>query len=406
MTEKIVTDVLVNFAKQIEMNIEDIQSLSVNDSELLLKKLLACQTKDVSHFVCAMLDSEEAQRINTETSGSVWNIGQNGAALAPEFYEYIFNNAEISADSNETFQNFKKFIAPTYAGPLDDKKALRLFHALNLRNMREEVCAALPALQTDNFKKNEICRRMTKYLEEDEGGDRSVVQNDIAALWDHQVRFPFFKDKRVVLGSNNSPFSAEEPGAPTAAAPAAAAGARPLCVAPIAAIRANAYNEMRANPLLKRFCLVASVPLSYPIQDAARQLFLVTTSSDPTRIEEDLVSLLHRDQNIEYLQSAALKEKLDAVPNKEVHFKQLVSAFAHSSLPEDLHERINKCPECATVASAAKATESSLGQKGSIPTALAVGAVGADVFLGNFLYHYWKTNGNLGNRWIAEISSK
>jgi hypothetical protein len=124
------------------------------------------------------------------------------------------------------------------------------------------------------------------------------------------------------------------------------------------------------------------------------------------------VSLLHRDQNIEYLQSAALKEKLDAVPNKEVHFKQLVSAFAHSSLPEGLHERINKCPQCAIVASAAsaasaaKATESSLEQKGSIPTAKAVGAVGADVFLGNFLYHYWKTNGNLGNRWIAEISSK
>lgn len=377
----LVVDTLLGFAKDIEMNPEDIHSLSVEDSELLLKKMLACQTRDASQFVCAMLDSEDVKRMHVETQGSIWTIGQR-KPLNSAFYQYIFDNAIISSDlssSNETFKNFKRFLGlPKNSG---DKETLRLFHALNLCNMRDEVFATLPA-SMDNFQKNEICRLMSKYLEEDEGGNRCIVQNDIASLWEQQVHFPFFKDRRVIVGKT----STDEP--PSCASAEAAI--------PLATLRVVADTvktpDITHNPLLKRFRLVADVPVNYPLLDAARQFILVTTSTAPDRIKEDLEKLLHRDQSVDKMLSSDFKGALEKVPDREKHFKDIVSYVA-AELPAGLHDRINACPECALYA------------KEKVPPPPKNTTVAASDFLGNFMYHHWQQQTNLGQRWIAEVLS-
>lgn len=366
MQQQLVVDTLTDFAKQIGLEESDISSLNTVESEMLLKKMLACQTKDAGHFICSIMDPDDAQRIHVDTKGSIWNIGKTHP-VSPKFYQYIFANASLDQkqlNNNESFQNFKNFI-----GLKDDRTAVRLFHALNLHNMFDEIKAVVK----DPFLAHQIQSKMNTYLEEDEGGNRCVIQDDIASFWQDAVHFPFFSDKRVVLGKIESQVKEEpEP---------VVKRQTPLQTIPPVPVE----SSIQTNALLKRFKVLNDVPVTFPVDKIAKQLILTASTTDQERVEEDLSSLLHRDQSVDNLFSN--KEALTKVAEHELQFKDIVkSAFGND---KTLHERINSCPECVLYASQCKPEETKAP---------------ANEFLASFLYDHWKNNTNVGKKWIHYIT--
>ena len=316
---KSLKETLCKFARDIDVNIEE---LTVDESELLLKKMIACETKDIADYVCAQLDPEDVARIHMETNGSIW--GKKGHASTDD-YRYMFNGMSVGDDiykQNHSLSRFKEALPSTLEGEHiksleNDNNVVRLFHATNLYNMRDEIH---DVVDKNRHHCNLVQNAIETYLNTIEGPNRTVIQDDVSKLWKSQVSFPFFKSNDIILGLKEEPKVVVEIKQPIA---------MPLTVPIKSEIMTPAWTnqdelQLKNNPLLKQYCTLVNLPLTFSSQKAAKQLVLVATNAHSDRVSNELMEpLLHRDQYKCHLWD--IKSKLN-LNNHENEFKQVVAS--------------------------------------------------------------------------------
>jgi hypothetical protein len=329
---EVVKKELVNFANFIGYSSDEIESLDNNDdSEILLKKLLVSQTKDVGQYICSLLDPMDVNRMHIDTGGQVWNYSQSHP-LPPQFYKYIFENCQINSENlakdNQAFGDFKKILN---INNKDDKTLLRLFHCINLKNIKSEI---KDMFKNEPFIGDEIYDKIQCYKQEFEGPSRNPFKDDLASLWIKQISFPFFQSKDVIIKNDTKKLSKEDE---------QDNGKNINNNIKDIVFSKNDNNvefNLQNNKLVKYFCNEFNVPLTYPKKKVAQQIVLLTTSKDPDRISNSLNTLLHRDQSFEHMfeKTKELKSKFD-----NNYFEEVVKYIA--SQIQDLPQKINESPE-------------------------------------------------------------
>lgn len=287
MAEAIVQRELHAFASAVlGMDAEELACLTSAQSELLLKTKLACETKDAARYVCSAVNPEAAQRIRD------WNTAAN--LSPPAFYRYVFSNATLSeAPLPESLERFKKNVDIR-----DNVLALRVFHAVNFGCPRAEM---LDAVDNNRVRANDISNQVDFYREHVEGGNRSVVQEEWAQFLKNGIRFPFFQDNRVILGTVLVDAAAASTGGGGADKNEIQEALEPIDK-PIPYDDAAVYTpepiNLAQNPLLKAYRQRAGVPLTFSDVTAAKQLVSALISK---RVP---AYYLHRDQEHEDVSNA------------------------------------------------------------------------------------------------------
>lgn len=276
--------VLINFGQFIGMEADELAAMDLEDRQLLLKKLLACQLAphepEVAQYICANLDFDGVQQMHEQTQGECWTLGKHDP-LPPAVLHDIFTNAAL-VDKNEAYQRFKEKIGTG----VEDARALKLFHALHLPNLRAIV---LHTVDNDIVMANELHDKLLYYKREVEGPKRMVIREELNDLLVAGISF----DPKVFTASSAEAEEAEEQPPRAEAVPL-------VKVVPIASEAMGAQpswsdgDESELRGVLKPFYKLAGLPLNFSARDAAKQFVLLTRSSEVP--DSVLEPLLHRDQ--------------------------------------------------------------------------------------------------------------
>jgi hypothetical protein len=262
------------------MSAEEMACLTPAQSESLLKKKLACETKDAAKYVCSVIDVEGAQRIRD------WSLATSNPS-PPSFYRYVFGNAAVKLPLPEAVLRFKEHVG----SGMSDALALRLFHAVNFGCPRDEM---LDAAGNNRSRANDISNQVDFYREHVEGGDRRIIQEDWAQFLKNGIAFPFFYDNQIVIGA------AAPSGGTHEKVDEITEELEPIDK-PIPFDDAEYVPEpvsIAKNPLLDAYRKRAGVPLTFPLLTAAKQLVSALVCKQVP------ASYLHRDQDFEDVSNA------------------------------------------------------------------------------------------------------
>jgi len=370
----IVTHSLESFATYIGLSAADIAALSDDESELLLKKMLACQTPNAAAFVCNLLDPDDIDRMHAETRGQVWKYAETHRISQP-FYEYIFGHCEIShkIKNNVIFGAFYNSIGK----PKNLQTCLRLFHARNLKNGYQETKASIK--DPEAFLAQNIHNAMMAFNKE---FPNESYKEEIADVWVNHVSFPFFKTRDKVLGEA---IPEEEPLVTPVVTTSKVTLVKPD-VTPIES-QLNPAKLKQQNTMFKRFCTVNDVPLGFSVEKTAKQLILVTTNSLPERIQQSMEesSLLHRKQNFDKIWKNRAQFQYSA--DSERDYKELAQIATENV--DNLTQIINECPECRFYMKS---------NNGKTPES-------TSAFIQDYLCDMWRKQKTLGEKWVSIVTT-
>ncbi len=185
--EKLVGEELQRFARVAGVDDDDVKKMNTDETETLLKKLLACSLghKEVAMYVCAYLDPDTVRSMNRDAFS--YNAD-------PTVFGYIFANAEMPPnESMDILSNFKKHVSIR-----GDNEAIRAFHALNAPDMREH-CLDI-AGNNDRTRANTLTNEMRRYKKR---FPLDTHLNEDWALVLKSISFPFLHDGRVYIGGTS-----------------------------------------------------------------------------------------------------------------------------------------------------------------------------------------------------------
>jgi hypothetical protein len=170
---------------------ESIREMSFEDCEKCLKLLLASQIQDdeKARFVCSCIDPNRVHGLEYF----------RGVHLDPKFYRYVFDNVQVNA-SSECLRHFER-VAKISGSP---QRLLRVFHAQNVSNFRDEVLDIANGHVTIG---NQLYTTLRGISQDREAQPSKEL---VADLWQYDVHFPFFKDGRVVLVGHQQVIIKEE----------------------------------------------------------------------------------------------------------------------------------------------------------------------------------------------------
>lgn len=326
---------LRDFARDIDV---DVAELNAAETEHLLRKMMACQTRDIGRYVCAAVDPDDVIRMHAETQGRIWQYGQE-RHVDPTHYAEAFAKATLCKDvqylPNDTVRAFVAHMH-RHAPVLRDRpigQTLAAFHARNLCNERD-VIAAVVGDDDVNAVQNALHAFPLHY-----------DKHDVAALWKDQVRF---KDTAAIVTTTDAHHN-EEPVENTTPA------SRGIKFTDDAVLVQNGWNtddelRLQKNPLVREYAKKTRAPLTFDALSLARQMMHVVNHGDCAphlhRNQDVATCTAQRDALMHTDNRPALREiadaVLDQVPHEETRawLEQDADVMAwYRTLPRDFEDR-------------------------------------------------------------------
>lgn len=298
---------LREFANEIDV---DVAELNAAETEHLLRKMMACQTRDIGRYVCAAVDPDDVVRIHAETQGRIWNYGQE-RHVNPTHYAEAFAKATLCKDDvdylpNDTVRAFVRHMH-THAPVLKERpigQTLAAFHARNLCNERD-VIAAVVGEDDVNQVQNALHAFPLHY-----------DKHDVAALWKDQLRF---KDTAAIITTTSAHEEREEEKEEAYKV----SGIKFTDDVVQKTWNVNDELRLQKNPLVREYARKTRAPLTFDALSLARQMMHIVNSGDCTphlhRNQDVATCLAQRDTLMHTDNRPALREVADAVLDQAPH---------------------------------------------------------------------------------------